>query len=371
MMRELPIHLRGIDEIFMEQGLEDDPGCADIVQRVRSRLPDATCRVVKGGEISPEPVGEGHAVWLKRYKGQFLRFCPGTRHYRCCGYRIAHIGENCPVGCSYCILQAYFQDRLLKVWANQEDLYAELGKALSANPEHRLRMGTGEFTDSLALEPLTGVASGLVEFLGEYPNACLELKSKVVDLSWLPMVKRPDRVLPAWSMNAPRIVAEQEGLAASLEERLRAARHCASLGFRICLHFDPIIRFPGWDDPKVGYPATVEMIRDHLTPEQVAYISLGSFRFMPQLKSVIEANHPQATYIYEEYGAGLDNKQRLLRPSRVEQFRAVAGALTRAGFGDALYFCMESDTVWREVLGRIPRQLGGLAKYLEKRAFEA
>ena len=248
---------------------------------------------MKGGEISPEPVGEGHAVWLKRYKGQFLRFCPGTRHYRCCGYRIAHIGENCPVGCSYCILQAYFQDRLLKVWANQEDLYAELGKALSANPEHRLRMGTGEFTDSLALEPLTGVASGLVEFLGEYPNACLELKSKVVDLSWLPMVKRSDRVLPAWSMNAPRIVAEQEGLAASLEERLRAARHCASLGFRICLHFDPIIRFPGWDDPKVGYPATVEMIRDHLTPEQVAYISLGSFRFMPQLKSVIEANHPK------------------------------------------------------------------------------
>ncbi len=369
-MPELPRHLRGIGHVFVAQGLEQDPACAPLVRRVRSLLPGAVYVDAENTGAPPEVPGQGHGLWLKHYKGRFLRFCPGTRHYRCCGYRIAHIGENCPVGCSYCILQAYFQDRLLKVWANQGDLHAELALALEGNPQRRLRLGTGEFTDSLALEPLTGCASGLVRFLGDFPNACLELKSKVADLSWLPEARRPDRVLPAWSMNAPRIVAEQEGLAAPLEERLRAARHCASLGFRVCLHFDPVIRYPGWDDVRDGYPAAVEMIRDHLRPEQVAYISLGSFRFMPQLKGVIEANHSLATYIYEEYGPGLDNKQRLLRPLRVEQFRLIADALTRAGFGEALYFCMESDAVWQEVLGRTPRDLGGLAQYLEQRAFD-
>lgn len=363
----LPPHLQGIGNVFVESGLDAET-CPGLMERIKARLPEAVWHELPRGERPPE-VGVGeHALWLKEYKGRFLRGCPGTRHYRCCGYKIAHIGENCPVGCSYCILQAYFQDRVLKVWANRRDLFSELETVLSA-PGQRLRLGTGEFTDSLVLEPLTGCSAALVAFLADYPNAVLELKSKVVDLSWMPAARRTEAVLPAWSMNAPRIVAEQEGVAASLEERLQAARECADAGFRVCLHFDPIIRYPGWENCTDGYPATVAMIADYLRPHEVAYISMGSFRFMPQLKAVMEQNHPQARYVYDEFAPGLDGKMRLLRPLRVEQFRTIAGLLQRAGFDDALYFCMESDEVWREVLGRTPRQLGGLASYLMARAF--
>lgn len=367
-MTAVPRYLRDIDAVFVEQGIMDAPDCAAMARRVRERLPHVIWRELPQG-VQPEHHGAGHALWLKRYLGQFLRFCPGTRHYRCCGYRIAHIGENCPIGCSYCILQAYFQDRVLKVWANMGGLFHELEKALLSDKRGRLRLGTGEFTDSLVLEPLTGYSADLVAFLSRHPNACLELKSKVVDLSWMRAASRPDRVLPAWSMNAPRIVREQEGLAATLEERLQAARYCADQGFRVCLHFDPIIRYPGWDDNADGYPAAVAMIAEYLRPHEVAYISLGSFRFMSQLKAVMERNHPEATFVYEEYGPGLDGKMRLLRPLRVQQFRTIADGLIRSGFGDALYFCMESDTVWQAVLGRRPRDLGGLASYLLQRAF--
>ena len=116
-------------------------------------------------------------LYLKNYKGRFLRFCPGTSQYRCCGYRIIHIGENCPLRCSYCILQAYFQDNVLKVWANQNDLWSELEYSF-AGTDKRFRVGTGEFTDSLVLEALTGYSRDLVDFLGGYPNVCLELKSQ-------------------------------------------------------------------------------------------------------------------------------------------------------------------------------------------------
>lgn len=60
---------------------------------------------------------------------------------------------------------------------------------------------------------------------------------------------------------------------------------------------------------------------------------------------------------------------RLLRPLRVAQYRLVAGLLQRYGFGQGLYFCMESDEVWHAVLGRTPAQLGGLARFLLQRAF--
>lgn len=365
---DLPAHLRSIKRIHADPEILALGDTNPVLQLVRRRLP--TLPWISGAPHSDrDEANDGHTLYLKHYKGQFLRFCPATRYYRCCGYRIAHVGENCPVGCTYCILQAYFQDQVLKVWANQGDLFEELGKGFSANPSTQFRIGTGEFTDSLALEPLTGYARNLAEYLEAFDNVVLELKSKIVDLSWMAGVTRTDRVLPAWSMNAPRIVQEEEGLASSLEERLAAAQQVAADGFRVCLHFDPIIHYEGWKSGLDGYAATVDMIFDHLTPEQIAYVSLGSFRFMPDLKQAIERNHPKARYIYNEFIPGRDNKQRLLRPLRVEQFQFIVERLRRGGLDKELYFCMESDTVWQAVMGRTPLEFGGLTEHLLELAF--
>lgn len=357
----LPKHLRKLERVWVDEAIRDTL----MAQRVLARLTHLPVDIFEAGQKPPEPGSEQGILYLKHYKGRFLRSCPGTSHYHCCGYRIVHIGENCPLSCSYCILQAYFQDRVLKVWANQEDLFAELEHAFAEDPQRRWRLGTGEFTDSLTLEPLTGYSRDLVGFLNKYPQACLELKSKVVDLTWMDQVRRPDRILPAWSMNAPAIREEEELGSATLEERLRAARFCAQEGFRVCLHFDPVIPYPDWE---TGYARTVEMIADHLRPEQVAYISLGSLRFMPELKRQIVVNHPHSRYIYSEFITGLDGKQRLLRPLRVRQLRHVAEKLRAAGFA-GLYLCMESEDVWQDVLGCTPKTLGGLGRYLMERAF--
>jgi spore photoproduct lyase len=354
----LPPHLRRISRVIVDEGVKANP----LVERARGMLAHLPWTI--SGEDAPGP--EECVLLLKEYKGRFLRPCPGTSHYRCCGYRIIHIGENCPLSCTYCILQAYFQDRVLKVWANLDDLFTELGNSFGGEPKKRFRVGTGEFTDSLVLEPLTGLTAELVEFLGRFDNVCLELKSKVVDLSWMKSVRRADRILPAWSLNAPRIQRQEEGGSATLEERLTAARACARSGFRVCLHFDPIVHFPGW---QTEYGRTVEMIRDYLRPEEIAYISLGSFRCMPALKRVIQDNHPGSHIIYNEFVTGLDGKMRLLRPLRVEQFRFLTGALQGIGMGEQLYLCMESDLVWKEVFGRTVKEIGGLGRYLEERAF--
>lgn len=358
----LPAHLADLARVYADESARHEP----LTPRILSRLPGLAPVWLAQGERPPEDPGPGQTLWLRRYQGRFLRPCPGTRAYHCCGYRIAHIGENCPMSCTYCILQAYFQDRTLKVWANRDDFFRELEETFSAGPDRRVRIGTGEFTDSLALEALTGLSGDLVEFLGRFPKVCLELKSKTVDLSWMDRVPRPDRVLPAWSLNAPQVVDTQERGTASLEARLAAARDCARAGFRVCLHFDPIIRFPGWQE---GYGRTAEMVRDHLRPEDVAYISLGSFRHMPGLEGIIARRHPQAGYIHGEFVPGLDGKMRLLRPLRVEQFAFLAGRLRQYGFDKALYFCMESGPVWRAVLGREPGDFGGLAASLLDRAF--
>jgi len=361
-MLELPTHLHRISRVVLDRSVQNSP----LASRVLNRLGQLPVSLVETGQNPELEDHSGQVLYLKEYKGRFFRFCPGTSHYRCCGYRIIHIGENCPLNCSYCILKAYFQDPVLKVWANQDRLFEELSREFEAHPGRLYRAGTGEFTDSLALEPVTGLTADLVFFLERYPHVCLELKSKIVDVSWMESLSRADRVLPAWSLNAPEVVDQEEMGVATLEERLQAARECARAGFRVCLHFDPIIHFPGWQS---GYSRAVEMIGDYLRAEDIAYLSLGSFRCMPDLKDFISRNWPESTYILNEFVPGLDGKLRLLRPLRVEQFRFLADRLRGIGLDRQMYFCMESDEVWKAVFGHTPKELGGLAHHLLQQAF--
>src|SRR5512136_3469961 len=64
------------------------------------------------------------------FPGQLLKPCPGTREYLCCGYQILNIGTNCPLDCSYCILQAYFNQPSLRVFVNLEEQLEAIGQVL-------------------------------------------------------------------------------------------------------------------------------------------------------------------------------------------------------------------------------------------------
>ncbi len=353
---------RHIRHVVADEEVLDTP----VATRVRAGLPEAEWHVRGPGQPFPLSGQDQNVLYLKRYLGRFLRFCPGTSKYRCCGYRIVHIGENCPLSCTYCILRAYFQDNVLKVWANQEDLWQELDREIGGRPDRLFRVGTGEFTDSLALEPLTGYSRDLIAFLTNYDNCCLELKTKTTDLSWMTEVRSPERVLPAWSLNAPEVVAREEKGAAGLQERLAAARECAQNGFRVCLHFDPVLCYPGWEE---GYDTAVDMIRDYLRPRDIAYLSLGSFRCMPELARQLTSCEQRRDFLQQEFVTGLDGKLRLLRPLRTRQLRRIAERLRSRGIREQLYLCMESDEVWRDVLGYTPKDLGGLAHHLLLRAF--
>ncbi len=352
--------MKNIKKIFIDHSVKNSLIAKTVVENSN----DIDIFYVDSAELNDESL-ERECVYLLKYKGSFFRKCPGTKFYNCCGYKIIHIGEGCPLNCSYCILKAYFSHQSIKVWANIEDLFIELRDIFSQNKLYRV--GTGEFTDSLALEFLTNYSKYLIEFLSNFDNVILELKSKICDLSWIDSVKDVKKVLPAWSLNSVDIPPREEYLTSSLEERLQSAKECAQLGFRVCLHFDPIIYYPGWEK---GYMKTIEMIFDYLKPQDIAYLSLGSFRGMPQLFDFIEKNWPETDYIYHgEFILGIDGKLRLFRPLRVKQFRFMVDNLKKYGVSKQIYFCMESDEIWKATLGYTPKDIGGLSNHLLRCAF--
>ncbi len=94
-------------------------------------------------------------IRFKNYKGSFLKPCPGTSRHTCCGYNFLNIATNCPMDCTYCILQDYLGPSPITIHNNTDDMLAELETTLSSSRRF-LRIGTGELTDSLARDEITG-----------------------------------------------------------------------------------------------------------------------------------------------------------------------------------------------------------------------
>jgi spore photoproduct lyase len=305
----------------------------------------------------------GRALVLCDFHGEAIKPCPGTPRYLCCGYQILNFGQGCPFECSYCILQNYFEHRHLVVQANADALLAAAAERLRSEPGRFFRLGTGEFADSLALEPLTGWAERLVAFASEQPNAVLELKTKSDRIHGLLGLDHGGRTVCAWSLNAADVAAEEEYGVAPLEARLAAATRCAQAGYRLAFHFDPIFHYDGWQE---GYRRMIERLFAAVPAESIAWISLGCFRFTPGLERVIAERFPRNRRIYGEFVRGEDGKMRYPQPLRVAVYRRMAEWIAQAGGGKVLvYLCMENAAVWRAALGRAPRDNEELGDWLD------
>jgi len=90
--------------LYIDEAVKDHPS----VRRVRESLPAAPVSVVpRAAKVyealtaARDPIGAGkRMLFLTRNKGPFLKKCPGTRSYVCCGYHILHVGTYCTMDCA-------------------------------------------------------------------------------------------------------------------------------------------------------------------------------------------------------------------------------------------------------------------------------
>ena len=304
------------------------------------------------------------ALFLTVNKGPFIRKCPGTSHYRCCGYQILNIGRFCTMDCSYCILQAYFHPPLLQYYVNQDEMTAELNTAFK-HSDRIMRIGTGEFTDSAIWNDCTDLNRRLVTMFAGQDGCVLEIKTKTVNVEPLKNIEHNRKTIAAWSLNTEVVIAGQERGSASLTDRLDAAAACQAMGYPLAFHFDPMVVYDGCQN---DYRAVIRRLFTAVAPANIVWISLGSFRFMPDLKSVIQRRFPESKIIYGEFITGLDRKIRYFKPLRIELYQSVISDIRRYAPDVTLYFCMEDDDVWKKCLGFVPREKGGLPAILDRSA---
>jgi len=357
------------ETIFIDESVADHPLTREVLRQFPDTPVHHQISYEEAVELIRKSTGDVFGVGkrtlaLTRFKGSFLKKCPGiSPGMVCCNYYVVNLLKNCIYDCSYCFLQDFLQNNpLLVAHINVEDLLEELDQVFTAHPDRIFRVGTGELTDSLALDTVIPYSQHLIPFFNQRENAVLELKTKSVCVENLLNQDSPRNVIVSWSLNPQTIIDREEKGTPSLQQRLEAARQCGNKGYRIGIHLDPIIIFPGWEK---AYHELIDNMFKVLSPSQIEWVSLGSFRYRGGLKQIIKERHEDTRLFIGEHVASKDGKYRYLRPLRNQAYENLRDTLKKYSADLNVYMCMETREIWEGVTGKMPRSDEKLDKFFD------
>ncbi len=159
-----------IEKIYIDEKAEKD-WVSQAILKSLSDIPVESVSdkksLIKSTFSRQDPIGAGKKnLLITRFYGRRLKPCPGTSLHLCCGYQVINALTNCPMDCSYCVLQEYLNNPFLTLYSNWDDLFQEIEAFLSLDHRCLPRLGTGELSDSLALDPIFPLSQRLVSFFG-------------------------------------------------------------------------------------------------------------------------------------------------------------------------------------------------------------
>lgn len=337
-------------------------------RRVLQHFPKIIPEIIADPESVKKPLPLSDAkkrLFITKFKGEAIRPCQGIGEYVCCNYLTISPVSNCHMECTYCILQDYLKNNpLITLYANIDEILDNVESKVQSEPATFYRMGTGELSDSLALDSITNYSHYLVPFAARHNNLVLELKTKSNQVDNLLHLEHGNRTVISWSLNPQEYIDLEELKTSSLKERFEAARRVANAGYPVGFHLDPLLALEGW---KEKYEDLVRQIKDLFEPEEIAWISLGSLRFTKDLKTIAIRRFPKSVIFFGELYPSQDGKIRYFREIREELYEYVK-TLIDATFPDVPnYLCMETPGVWQKIYRTIPNKGKNLDHQLSSR----
>ena len=285
---------------------------------------------------------------LKEFMGRKFQKCPGSPNVICCNYYLLNTCFNCLYNCTYCFLNSYLNSFGIVQFVNLDDL-KDLIKVHCSSVDHIVRIGTGEFTDSLMFDQVTSISSDLIESTSAIPNLFLEFKTKSSNVNHLEKIKNRGNTVIAWSVNTQTNIDQYEADTSNIRERIDAAVKVQNWGYNTAFHFDPIIKYSNFMEE---YFKIIEFMADKLNYSKIAWISLGCFRYTPGFKDIIKYSFPDEKLTVQEMFPGPDGKYRYLAPERIEIFKKISEKIRFHFPGVFIYLCMEDSKMWHEVFGK-------------------
>ncbi|HER44166.1 MAG TPA: hypothetical protein ENO08_06875 [Candidatus Eisenbacteria bacterium] len=332
-----------VTQFVIERAALGDP----LTARLRGRLPGAGITIVDDPRRLPwQEAAEEGALFLMRHRGAFVKDFPMTPGSPPCGEKYIVTMINCPHDCSYCYLQSYLGHGRLVIFTDLERMKKEVAASISS--ESPKRITTGEMSDSLALDELTGTTLELLP-LFEGTGTFLDVRTKSARIDHI--ISAVEAGLPAsslvmtWTLGPPDMIEREERGTAPLPDRLEAMARALGAGIRVGVRFDPVV--PLYADMD-AYASLIGRIARSADGRRIDRFEIGILRFPPGLIEKVRARHPRSGLLEGEYLRDSEGKLRLYRPARVEIYRGLARLVREAFPGARIELSMEDREVWED-----------------------
>lgn len=308
-------------------------------------------------------IGKNCLLFLEE-KGKIFKPCPGTNNLRCCNYTVIDTGINCPFDCHYCFLQFYLNFYVNTLYVNVIDRLQEK-ENFFRNLKNYLRIGTGEFTDSLVFDDIICYSTYLIDFFEKYKNVVLELKTKSNKIENLLNQKKMSQTVISYSLNTDRIIENIEKKTIPLDERILCLKKISDCGYNVGFHFDPLIVY---ENCLKEYDEMLTKIFDaNINEKKIVWISLGAFRYNSRLKPIVFERFNDIDLFTGEFVQCADEKYRYFQKIRIDMYNFIIKKIRHKYKKVFLYLCMESSSVWKNTLGWFPESDNMLALSFFKR----
>lgn len=332
------------DQVFIESSVKDLPRTKTILNKLNITSPHLIQDIADHWGRSRKPYLDKRTnlnLYLGKKTGTKVKIAPpayglaGEKHF----YFIH--AYNCIYECQYCYLQGYFNTPDIVLFVNHEEIIQEMSELMLAHPSERVWFHAGEFSDSLALSHLTGELPLYHEFLKKFPNAQIELRTKSVNIKPLMELTPLPNLFVSFSLAPEKATKLYDLKTPGLQARLKAMKELSERGFKLGLHFDPIIN----DDQLIEhYQQLIDQLFTVTTISNIAYLSLGVVRFTKEVFHQMEINYPDSPLLAEDFIKSFDNKIRYPRPQRLWLMGKIKNLLIEKGLEkEKIYLCMEAN----------------------------
>lgn len=289
---------------------------------------------------SKHPSRNHRACVFRRRKTRFVELfrttpvntvCPNffvLRHAAGCAFSPA---------CAYCYLKSSFWYLARPhVFTNLQSLLTDVRRWIQRDHLESHILNMGNLSDSLVFESVRPILPRLIEVFREAaerqdrPHSLLLVtKGGLRECRGLLKIPACRNIIISFSVNAPDAARRYEPGAASVPDRLDAARRLNALGWRLRIRIDPIIA-------GFTYEGIADQVR-HLAPERV---TLGTLRAEPALPR-FAARSMFAALVRPRSGRGL---ARYPTRERLRLYRRILKPLRKVC---PIGLCEETPYVWK------------------------
>jgi len=276
--------------------------------------------------------------------GMGLGTCPvASEGTRCCNLLTLDAVESCGFDCSYCSIQSFYNQNQIGI---DKDFKQKL-ENLELDSNRIYHIGTGQSSDSLMWGNRDGILDALFEFARKYPKVILEFKTKSSNIKYLLENEVPKNIICTWSLNTPTIIANEEHLTASLDERIQSARILADKGVLVGFHFHPIVQYENYLN---DYKKIYDRLLDTFSVNEVILISMGTLTFIkPVIKKLRQRE--LKTKILQMPFESINGKQSYSLDIKKEMFKHCYNSFKPWHKDVYFYMCMEDQSLWKDVFG--------------------